>query len=102
VLVSPVPPNVDERNVVLTACIYATDGRRDISVELLQELYGLTRAQAEVARRLFAGRNVEQAARSLRLSPNTVRSHLKQIFTKCEVKSQAELMHLLAQGPSSL
>jgi DNA-binding CsgD family transcriptional regulator len=31
-----------------------------------------------------------------------VRSHLKQIFTKCEVKSQAELMHLLAQGPSSL
>lgn len=60
------------------------------------------RAQAEVARRLFAGRNVEQAARSMRLSPNTVRSHLKQIFTKCEVQSQAELMHLLAQGPSSL
>jgi DNA-binding CsgD family transcriptional regulator len=102
VLVSPVPTNVDERDVVLTACIYATDGRRGISTELLQELYGLTRAQAEVARRLFAGRNVEQAAKSLRLSPNTVRTHLKQIFTKCEVQSQAELMHLLAQGPSSL
>jgi DNA-binding CsgD family transcriptional regulator len=102
VLVSPVPPGADEHDVALIACVYATDGRRDISVELLRELYGLTRAQAEVARRLFAGRNVEQAARSLRLSPNTVRTHLKQIFTKCEVQSQAELMHLLAQGPSSL
>jgi DNA-binding CsgD family transcriptional regulator len=102
VLVSPVPPGAEQGNVALIACVYATDGRRNISVELLRELYGLTRAQAEVARRLFAGRNVEQAARSLRLSPNTVRTHLKQIFTKCEVQSQAELMHLLAQGPSSL
>jgi DNA-binding CsgD family transcriptional regulator len=55
-----------------------------------------------VARRLFAGRSVEQTAAALRLSPNTVRTHLKQIFTKCEVQSQAELMHLLTQGPRSL
>jgi DNA-binding CsgD family transcriptional regulator len=101
VLVSPVPPGADEHDVALIACVYATDGRRDISVELLRELYGLTRAQAEVARRLFAGRNVEQAARSLRLSPNTVRTHLKQIFFKCEVQSQVELMHTLALGPQS-
>lgn len=102
VLVSPVAASADSRTVVLAAYIYATNGRRDISVELLRELYELTRAQAEVARHLFAGRNVEQSAASLRVSPNTVRTHLKQIFTKCEVQSQAELMHLLAQGPNSL
>jgi len=102
VVVSPVPPNTDERNVALVAFIYAPDERREISAEVLRELYGLTRAEAEVARGLFTGRNVEQTAEALQLSLNTVRTHLKHIFTKCEVQSQAELMHLLAQGPSSL
>jgi DNA-binding CsgD family transcriptional regulator len=102
VVVSPVPPHTDERNVVLVAFIYAPNERREISAEVLKELYGLTRAQAEVARRLFTGRSVEQTAEALQLSLNTVRTHLKHIFTKSEVQSQAELMHLLAQGPGSL
>jgi DNA-binding CsgD family transcriptional regulator len=102
VVVRPVPPDTNQRNVAASAFIFATDGRREISTDLLRELYGLTRAQAAVARRLFAGRSVEQTAAGLRLSPNTVRTHLKQIFTKCEVQSQAELMHLLTQGPRSL
>ena len=102
VVVRPVPPDTNQRNVAASIFIFATDGRREISAELLRELYGLTRAQAAVARRLFAGRSVEQTAAGLRLSPNTVRTHLKQIFTKCEVQSQAELMHLLTQGPRSL
>lgn len=102
VVVRPVPPDTNQRNVAASVFIYATDGRREISAELLRELYGLTRAQAAVARRLFAGRSVEQVASGLRLSTNTVRTHLKQIFTKCEVQSQAELMHLLTQGPRSL
>ena len=59
-------------------------------------------AQADVARSLFAGHSVEETARLLGLSPNTVRTHLKQVFTKCEVNSQAELMHLLALGPQDL
>ena len=65
-------------------------------------MYGLTPAQARVARSLFAGRSVEETAGALDLSLNTVRTHLKQIFTKCEVNSQAELMHLLALGPREL
>jgi len=55
-----------------------------------------------VARSLFAGRSVEETAKELDLSLNTVRTHLKQIFTKCEVNSQAELLHLLAMGPHDL
>jgi DNA-binding CsgD family transcriptional regulator len=42
---------------------------------------------------------VEQVARTLHVSPNTVRTHLKRIFSKCEVQSQAELMHVLSLGP---
>ena len=39
---------------------------------------------------------------SLDLSRNTVCTHLKQIFSRCEVRSQRELLHLLATGPQDL
>lgn len=82
--------------------IYAPSEQRTITAEVLLEIYGLTRAQADVARRLYAGLSVEETATELKLSLNTVRTHLKQIFSKCEVQSQAELLHALALGPQSL
>ncbi len=93
---------VARRGIKYVALIYASDGARSISTELLAELYGLTRAQANVARRLYAGYSVEETATHLRLSLNTVRTHLKQIFSKCEVQSQAELLRTLATGPQTL
>jgi len=39
---------------------------------------------------------------SLDLSRNAVRTHLKQIFSRCEVRSRRELLHLLATGPQDL
>lgn len=102
VLVSPVPPDVDERQVSYVVLIYGPREWRDISIDVLVEVYGLTRAQAEVARGLFTGQSVEETAAALELSRNTVRTHLKQIFTRCEVRSQRELLHLLATGPQEL
>lgn len=86
------------RYVVL---LYAQESR-GVSADVLTELYGLTRAQSDVARKLYDGCTVEETAAQLRLSLNTVRSHLKQIFSRCEVQSQAELQHLLATGPQVL
>ncbi len=60
-----------------------------------------TKRPGAVARQLYAGLSVEETAVRLGLSLNTVRSHLKQIFFKCEVQSQVELMHTLALGPQS-
>ena len=102
VVITPVPEGADERDVSFVALIYAPDELRDMSTDVLRELYALTPAQAHVARSLFAGRSVEESAAALNLSLNTVRTHLKQIFTRCEVRSQAELLHLLAQGPQHL
>jgi len=102
VLVSSVPPDADERRVLFFILIYGPREWRDISIDVLVEVYGLTRAQAEVARSLFTGQSVEQTATSLELSRNTVRTHLKQIFTRCEVRSQRDLLHLLATGPQDL
>ena len=101
VVVSPMPGIGDERSVAFVVIIYGPNERREIAPALLRELYGLTRAQADVACSLYAGRSVEETASSLELSLNTVRTHLKQIFSKCEVQSQAELLHMLALGPHS-
>jgi DNA-binding CsgD family transcriptional regulator len=45
--------------------------------------------------------SVEETAGRLQLLLNTVRTHLKQSFSKCEVQSQAKLLHTLALGPQS-
>ena len=82
--------------------LYAPNVLQGISIDVLRQVYALTPAQAAVARSLFAGNSVEQTAQALDLSLNTVRTHLKQIFSKCEVQSQAELLHTLAVGPHSL
>jgi DNA-binding CsgD family transcriptional regulator len=90
------------REVSFLVVIYCPDAAREIDCDVLMRLYGLTRAQADVARALYAGHTVDQTATRLALSRNTVRTHLKQIFSKCEVRSQAELRHVLARGPRSL
>ena len=101
VLVTPVTLDGQAHTAGFLALIYAPAERREITSEVLLEIYGLTRAQADVARQLYAGLSVEETAARLGLSLNTVRTHLKQIFSKCEVQSQAELMHTLALGPQS-
>jgi len=64
---------------------------------LFARQYELTAAQARVSALVLAGRPLAQIARSLNVSENTVRSHLKQIFQKTETHGQMELVHLHAR-----
>ena len=98
IVVLPVPRSADESGMFVVF-VYPGSGAARISRDLLKQLYSFTRAEADVAAELFAGQPVEQIARTLHVSPNTVRTHLKRIFCKCEVQSQAELMHVLSLGP---
>jgi DNA-binding CsgD family transcriptional regulator/PAS domain-containing protein len=59
--------------------------------------YELTVAQAKVSALVLAGQPLSRIARSLNVSENTVRSHLKQIFQKTETHGQMELVHLHAR-----
>jgi DNA-binding CsgD family transcriptional regulator len=102
IVIAPTSPQEARRGIRFVALVYGTSSSRSISLDVLVDLYGLTRAQANVARRLYAGSSVEETAAHLKLSLNTVRTHLKQIFSKCEVQSQAELLLLLATGPQAL
>lgn len=98
IVVLPIPRLADE-TAMFVVFVYPGSGASRISPDLLKQLYSFTRAEAEVVAELFAGQSVEQVARTLHVSPNTVRTHLKRIFSKCEVQSQAELMHVLSLGP---
>ena len=98
VVVLPIPRPADE-SAMFAVFVYPGSGAARVSRDLLKQLYSFTPAEAEVAAELFAGHPVEQVARMLHVSPNTVRTHLKRIFSKCEVQSQAELMHVLSLGP---
>ncbi len=65
-------------------------------------LDGLSRREREVLDQLLLHRRPPQIARALAISPHTVRNHLKAIFAKLGVHSQAELLELLVvPAPSS-
>ena len=55
----------------------------------------LTRRERDVLQLLLDGRRVSSIARSLYLSPHTVRNHLKSIFRKLGAHSQSELLDSL-------
>lgn len=82
--------------------VFDPHAARAVEREVLLGLYGLTPAEAEIAAQLFSGLHVNDVAAAIGSSPRTVRAHLRSIFRKCEVESQAQLLKLLALGPRNL
>jgi DNA-binding CsgD family transcriptional regulator len=62
---------------------------------IVQQLYGLTPAEARLAAELVRGRDVRTAAANLHITFHTARDHLKRIFGKVGVRRQSELARLL-------
>src|SRR5262245_3470690 len=56
--------------------------------------FELSPAQARVSALILTGLSLSGTARTLHVSENTVRSHLKQIFLKTNTHGQMELVHL--------
>ena len=67
----------------------------------LQSAFQLTPAEARLAAVLMSGASLTQAAIEFGVSHNTVRSQLRAIFEKTQVRRQTDLMRLL-QGHRSL
>jgi DNA-binding CsgD family transcriptional regulator len=70
-----------------------------VSTDTLRALYGLTPSEARVAAHVVAAGSVDELSTQLDLSRNTVKTHLRRTFRKCEVKSLAQLTALIATGP---
>jgi len=85
-------------------CVHCMPCGACISRRSLQDAFALTASEAEVAIQVFNGLSMPEAAGRLGVSLNTVRTHLKSIFQKCDVRSQTQLVRLVAFGhllPSS-
>lgn len=65
--------------------------------KLLADIYGLTPTEARLAQIIATGVGVKEAARALKISPSTARTHLLRIFQKTEVSRQAELAHVVTE-----
>jgi DNA-binding CsgD family transcriptional regulator len=61
-----------------------------------QASYGLTRAEAQVALQASRGPSVAEIAARLNISQNTVKTQLRHVYAKTEVRGQAELAILIA------
>ena len=70
--------------------------------EVLETLYQLTPAEAELVRLIAEGRSLEEVAAERGVTMNTVRSQLKQVFSKTDTSRQGELVHLVLTGVASI
>jgi DNA-binding CsgD family transcriptional regulator len=68
---------------------------RAVSETLLQEAYGLTPAESQVAARIAVGRNLEAIAAERGSALETVRRQNKQVLAKTGARHRCELVRLL-------
>jgi len=65
--------------------------------EILADMFGLTRKEAEVAARLAEGKSVQQLAGELGMRYETARTHMRRIFDKTSTSRQSGLVSLIAR-----
>lgn len=73
-----------------------------IPSEVLEERYGLTSAEARLAAELATGSSLKEASEEFGVSTGTVRTQLKQIFTKTNTHRQTDLVRLLVTDLAGL
>lgn len=87
-----------------TIVLYLFDAslERQVSHEILMRLYGLTKTEAKLVQLLVGSSTLDSAAKTLDISVNTARTHLKHVFHKTGINRQAELVHRIETGPAGL
>ena len=82
------------------AILFLTDPEQapQIPGRTLAKLYGLTAAEARLSSLLLKGSDLTDACALLCTSRNTGRAHLRTIFDKVGVRSQSQLVALLARS----
>lgn len=100
-VVTPISPEFSfmTNTTIGTDCVavfISRPGGLQLSPKRLVTLYKITPAEARLAARLAALRTVEEAADDLGIVVSTARTQLKSVFAKTGMRSQSELLMLLA------
>ena len=82
------------------AAIYvrSPDPQNAVSDTLLADLYGLTRAERQIASLLTQEGSVTLAAKVRGVSPSTARTHLRSLLRKTGARRQVDLVQRLSTG----
>jgi DNA-binding CsgD family transcriptional regulator len=104
VLVTPLPGAAtswlggDPRWVLL---LFDPDRRIHACTELIAKDLGISAGEAKIAALLVGGYDIKTLAHRLNISIHTVRTHVKAIFAKTGIRSQAELIQRIVRGPAA-
>jgi len=85
------------------ALIFISDPDRVVASteDGLRADFGLTKAEARVAKLLADGHPLRELSEMLEITPNTARTHLKRIFSKTDTNRQSSLVKLILSGSAS-
>lgn len=87
------------RNEALVAFLSDIDQRAAVASEMLRELYGLGRAEAEIAGAMARGMDLEAIAEQRRTSVGTVRNQVKAIAAKMDCTRQSDIIRRVLSIP---
>ena len=82
------------RTLIVHSC--AVGGFWLVDIRQLTSADTLSPREAEIARRFSKGASSKEIARTLGISPNTARHHLREVYRKLEVSDKAELAEKLS------
>jgi DNA-binding CsgD family transcriptional regulator/PAS domain-containing protein len=83
------------RGPIAMVVIVDPDRRPVPALDILRQVYGLTKTEAAVAQLVLNGEGLGPISEQLRLSRDTVKTHLRNVFNKTQTHRQAELVRLL-------
>lgn len=89
------PPAGGHRNSLFLLHTFSRMHARSALSLLLHDLFGFSRAETAAVLAVIKSGGVNSAARQLSLSRETVRTHLKAAFRKCDIHSTLELAALI-------
>lgn len=95
------PQEARSRDGVVVLFLFGVDGL-PVESTTLAGLYGLTPAESQVAGLLVAGERLVQIGAATGTTLNTVRTHIRRIFSKSGCRTQAEFVHAVLTGPAML
>ena len=90
-----VAPNGIASSVLLTDILDDDDAAPHIDWAIVKHRLGLSGQQIAIARLLCQGWKAAAMARPLKISINTVKTHLRRLFKKCDVHDRASFVALV-------
>ena len=91
-----------DRRVCAVIFIAMPDQSQKFPVNLLVMLFSLTKAEARLLGELACGKRLEDIAEEFRISKNTARAQLQNLFDKTGTSRQVELVKLVLDSPAHL